>query len=106
LTDQNRFEALLNELDSLQNQIEGFLDTQGRIAAEKTELERKLAEAKKENEFLKFQIEVNQKELESLRNRALQNPGMSDAEKEELKSRIAGAITLINNRLADGIKGE
>lgn len=106
MTEQNRFESLLSELDSLQNQIERFLDTQGRVTAEKTELERKLAEAKKENEFLKFQIEVNQKELESLRTRVLQNPGMSDLEKEELKSKIADAITIINNRLADGTKGE
>lgn len=106
MTDQNRFETLLSELDSLQNQIERFLDTQGRIAAEKTELERKLAETKKENEFLKFQIEVNQKELETLRARVIQNPGMSDSEKEELKGKIAGAINIINNRLADGTKGE
>lgn len=106
MTEQNRFETLLSELDSLQNQIEKYLDTQGRIAAEKTELERKLAESKKENEFLKFQIEVNQKELETLRARVIQNPGMSDSEKEELKGKIAGAINIINNRLADGIKGE
>lgn len=106
MTEQNRFETLLSELDSLQNQIEKYLDTQGRIAAEKTELERKLAESKKENEFLKFQIEVNQKELETLRARVIQNPGMSDSEKEELKGKIAGAINIINNRLADGTKGE
>ncbi|MCC6549156.1 MAG: hypothetical protein IT279_03705 [Ignavibacteriaceae bacterium] len=106
MTEQNRFEQLLSELDSLQNQIERFLDTQGRVTAEKSELERKLAESKKENEFLKFQIEVNQKELETLRTRVLQSPGMSDSEKEELKGRIAEAITIINNRLADGIKGE
>ncbi|GMU85398.1 MAG: hypothetical protein AMXMBFR48_06400 [Ignavibacteriales bacterium] len=106
MTDYNRFDSLLSELDSLQSQIERFLDTQGRASAEKAELERKLAEQKKENEFLKFQIEVNQKELETLRTRVLQNPGMSDTEKEELRGRIAEAITIINNRLADGTKGE
>lgn len=107
MTESGRYEQLLAELDQLQNLLDGFLETRQRNIAEKNEAERKYQELKKENEFLKFQADANQKELEALREKVLKNSsGLDESEKEELKSKIADAISLINNRLADGIKGE
>ncbi len=107
MTESLRFEQLLEELDQLQNAVDGFLESRQRLVAEKKEVERKLSEVRKENEFLKFQLDANQKELEALREKIVKNSSvMDDTERQELKSKIADAITLINNRLADGIKGE
>jgi hypothetical protein len=101
LSDLSKFEIFLQELNSIEVQVSAHIELCEELQKRNKELEKKLLNLQKENEYLKMQSAEGGEngERRSDDNHAAVFNSLSSQERENLKVKITEVISKINNHL-------
>ncbi|NCQ18292.1 MAG: hypothetical protein COZ80_06170 [Ignavibacteria bacterium CG_4_8_14_3_um_filter_37_9] len=101
MSDLSKYEIFIQELTSVEVQVSALRELYEELKSRNKELEKKLSNLQKENEYLKMQIESGEdsadRKAEGIGEKVFGS--LSVNEREDLKVKISDVITKINDHL-------